>query len=272
VLRIFILIFCFAAVAPGAADAGGGSDRKAKKHKKAGLRYLEKERYDRAIAELQRAHDLSKEAVLLFHLAEAYNAKKDYARALAHYRAFRDADPEGAAKRNVDPIIDALAALVGEPPPPEPEPPPEPDPVPEPPPEPPPAAAPDPAPAPVPEPPPRAGGSPGRGKRITGVVVGVAGVLAAGAGGYFARVARDRSDRVSDLFAGGATWSDEQTRLYDEGEAAEQRAIVLFAAGGAAVVTGAVLYYLGVRDRGASIEVAPAAGGTGTTVGIRWEL
>src|SRR5689334_18166142 len=96
-LRLFVLVFCVATLAPQYAHAD-----KADRHRRAGLKHLKNHRYDKAIEELEKAHQGSSEPVLLFHLAEAYNGKGDYAQALTYYRSYRDADPEGAKARNVD--------------------------------------------------------------------------------------------------------------------------------------------------------------------------
>jgi len=298
VLRLFVLIVAFAMVVPMSAEAGRRADQKlahqARKHKKAGLKHLKKGKLDSAIDELQIAYGLAPEPILLYSLGEAYNRKKEYPQALYYYRQYRNRDPKGAKKRGVGEIIAALEGLTApteataaaEPKPPEPDSSTEPAPQPSPEPSrrPPPKTEPEPRaptapaeeapPEPEPEPAPmvattvsRRGGG-GGGKRIAGLVLGGLGVAAAGAGGYFAYVAHQRESDISELFADGGTWSDEYDRLYGEGREARTRSMVLLGAGGAAVVVGGVLYYLGVRDGAArTVEVAPVAGG-GATVGV----
>jgi len=92
-------------------------------------------------------------------------------------------------------------------------------------------------------------GSPGRGKRVTGALTGASGLILIGVGAYFGKIAGDRADEVSRVFATHGSWDASAASNYDEGRSAERTAIVLSAVGGAAVVTGAVLYYLGWRDR-----------------------
>jgi tetratricopeptide (TPR) repeat protein len=251
-----------AMLAPPSADAGR-QDRKlekqARKHAKAGRDLLRQGKLDAAIDELQVAYGLSPEPELLFSLGEAYEQKQEVPQALYYYRAYRDADAEGAKKHGVDAII---AELEGQAPPTEPPPDP-PDPPP-----PPPDPDPDPEPAPVVTTTVVHRGGGGGGKRIVGLVLGGVGLVVAGGGGYYAYVANARESDISALFANGGTWSDEYARLYDEGRTARTRSIILLGAGGAAVVAGAVLYYLGVRDGAATqIEVAPATGG-GATVEV----
>jgi tetratricopeptide (TPR) repeat protein len=277
-LRLTVLLLCFVVAAPVPADAGRRSSserklkREAKKHKTAGLKHLKRRKLDAAIEELQIAYGLSHEPILLFHIAEAFNAKQDYAQALYYYGQFADADPRTAKKMKVADVIDALTELTAPAPEPEPEPAPEPEPEPEP-------VIDDPEPvaddALEPPPfviePPRPRGSAGRGRRVAGVVFGVGGVLMAGAGGVLAKIARDRSDTITELFDRGGTWDDDFARIYDEGQQAERGSLILLSAGGAAVVTGVVLYTLGVRARGdGRVEVGPAAAGTGASVRIAW--
>jgi tetratricopeptide (TPR) repeat protein len=228
-------------------------EKEAHKHTKTGLKYLKVGKLDAGIGELQIAYGLAKDPEILFHLAEAYNEKKDYAQALYYYKAFRDADAKAAKQRNVDDVIAALEELnkPAEPPPEaKPEPPPEPEVV-----KPEPAPAPEPAPPPpaapvmTPPPAPPADSGAGGGMRVTGLITGASGVVLIGVGVYFGKVAADRSDEVSQVFAEHGTWNPSLMDAYDEGQSAQTTAIVLGAVGGAALVTGSVLYYLGWRER-----------------------
>jgi tetratricopeptide (TPR) repeat protein len=87
----------------------------------------------------------------------------------------------------------------------------------------------------APAPPPR-----GQGLRIAGIATGAAGVVALGVGTYFALHARSLSNQQNDL-------SEWDPGLVSDGKAANRNAIIAFSVGGAALVTGGVLYYLGVR-------------------------
>jgi tetratricopeptide (TPR) repeat protein len=257
------------ATAPSPAHAGRGARskiaREAKHHTKAGIKLYEAKEYDAAIEELLIAYGLSPKTLLLFYIAQAYQAKQDYAPALYYYKSYLEQDPKGAAARKVDATISALEAATATPEPVEPEtPPPEPEPLP---------VIEPPASPPRPEvvatrrtaPP----GSPGRGKRIAGLVTAAGGVVLVGAGAYFAKVASDRADEISELFDTGGRWTDDYARTFDEGRSAERMSIVLTAAGGAALVTGVVLVYLGWRDgRSHHVEVAPTVSQVGAGVSV----
>jgi hypothetical protein len=127
---------------------------------------------------------------------------------------------------------------------------------------PPPPAAPEPeAPAPVvmqPEEPVPAAPSthPGRGKRIAGLTVGAVGLAALGVGVGFAVMTQRRSDELSAL--------SDQRQPYDPGKASQGRTFqilegVFLGIGGAALVTGVVLYALGRMEGRRPRETARAA-------------
>jgi hypothetical protein len=95
------------------------------------------------------------------------------------------------------------------------------------------------------------------------------GVLLVGAGGYFAKVAADRSDEITGLFDTGGQWNADYADTFDQGQTAETTSIILFAAGGAALITGGVLLYLGYRDgRAGAVEVVPAVSSAGAGVRV----
>lgn len=257
------------ALGSGVADARPKTDKKlareAKKHLQAGLKLYKKGKLDKAIDSLQIAYSLDPVPLVLYQLAEAYNSKKAYKEALYYYQQYKKEDPKGARKRGVDPIIEALAEMEKGAAPPE-------KPASEPPPAEAPAAAPEPPPAadvvPAAEPGPELTESAppvkdGGGKlRVSAYIAAGAGVVLLGAGGYFAYVANKRSGELSDLFDEQGQWSDAYQDKWDEGESARTRAIWLTVAGGAAVATGAVLYFLGRREeRAVEVGAAPVAGG-----------
>jgi tetratricopeptide (TPR) repeat protein len=267
-VRYVCLLFLVSALAPGRADAKPSRKllRQALKHEKNGLALLKKRQYDRAIEELQVAYSLGNKPLLLFHLGEAHNSKQEYTQALYYYRTYQELDPKGAGKRRVAALIESLAALEAETESGEPDSGSE-EPVAE--------EPPDETQAPAPLLPlpdgeePTAGsssspsdGSRGGGLRLTGGVMTGAGLLLLGGAGYFAMVARDRENEITALFADGATWDPEYDGKYEDGREARRNALILGAAGGAAVLTGAVLYYLGRRaGRSVRIEAGPVSGG-----------
>ena len=99
--------------------------------------------------------------------------------------------------------------------------------------------------------------STGHGWRIAGIVTGVVGVAALGAGGLYALSAKHDSDTVSGSRV-GTSYSD-LVATDSHGRTAASRARVLAGAGAALAVAGAVMWYIGHRQ-GAQIDVAIAPG------------
>jgi len=281
--RVLALVLCALVLATGVAEARPKTDpklaREAKKHLKAGLKQAKRGKLDKAIEELQVAYSLDPVPLVLFHLAEAHNSRKEYKEALYYYRQYQKEDPKGARSHGVADIVEALAAMEqeqgeGKPPADAAAPPPD---------KPPPPAAAEPTPpspaaeAPVaPEPgpdlnaraPEQSGGG-GR-LRVSAYIAAGAGVVLLGAGGYFAWVAHERDSELSDLFAGEGQWSSTYQDKWDQGESARTKAIWLSAAGGAAVATGVVLYILGRRHDDGAVEVGAAPSAHGGEVMARW--
>jgi len=86
--------------------------REARKHKAAGIEQLKRRHLGRAIEELQIAYSLSpNDTDVIYQLARAYNARKEYPQALYYYRLYREKDPSGARRRRVGAIIEAIVAL-----------------------------------------------------------------------------------------------------------------------------------------------------------------
>jgi tetratricopeptide (TPR) repeat protein len=112
------------------------------------------------------------------------------------------------------------------------------------------------------------GSSPGKGKKIGGLVMLGLGGVALGLGGYFGSQAASISDEISDI---SGTWTEDDTARFEEGEAAERTMFIMYGIGAAAVVAGGVLYYLGATAKASDAErgdvsFAPAV--TGTSVGF----
>ncbi len=275
--RVLALVLSVLVCVTGMAEARPKTDpklaREAKKHLKAGLKHEKRGKLDKAIEELQIAYSLDPDPGVLFHLAEAHNARKEYKEALYYYRQYQKEDPKGARKREVAAIVDALAAIEEQPgdkpqaePPADKQPPPA-EPAPPPPAaEPPPVAA-EPGPDLTARAPEEGGG--GGGLRVSAYIAAGAGVVLLGAGGYFAWVAHKREGELSDLFDSDGQWSPAYQDKWDQGESARTRAIWLSAAGGAALATGVVLYFIGRRSE-RSVEVSAAAGAGGGEVMARW--
>jgi tetratricopeptide (TPR) repeat protein len=61
--------------------------------------------YDRAIDEFKQAYELTNKPELLFNLAQAYRAKKDWANALHFYRTYLSRKPQAANRADVETFI-----------------------------------------------------------------------------------------------------------------------------------------------------------------------
>jgi tetratricopeptide (TPR) repeat protein len=116
----------------------------------------------------------------------------------------------------------------------------------------------------VQEPPPVVETSPpedrGKGLRIAGLAIGGAGVVSLGVGIFFGFKAKDISDQITN-HPMDERWPDKIQDLEDEGQAHENKQIVLMIAGGALVATGVALYFIGRSRKGesASISLVPTA-------------
>ncbi|MGE0868358.1 MAG: tol-pal system YbgF family protein [Kofleriaceae bacterium] len=99
-------------------------------------------------------------------------------------------------------------------------------------------------------------GSPGRTLRISGIAVTGLGAVAVGAGIYFGFAARSKSKDLNS----SSVWDP---ALQRDAKAADRNAKITFAVGGAALIGGAVLYYLGHRARHerSSIALIPTIDG-----------
>jgi hypothetical protein len=279
--------------------AYGQSDQAlAKKYFQLGKELYERAVYEGALEQFQQSYRYSKKPALLYNIARCYEAMGELDKAIAKYQEFVATKPPNA------PIIQAriknLKRRMGAQKP-EPEPKPKPKPELEPQPEPaeaarePTAERPEtePEPQPVPKPDttvsrrpakpttvapsesPRVNRRAGRGSRIAGwslvsaggasLVVGiVAGVLAN-------RRANDLEERVAQNTDGWDTMRDD----YEGGEAMELTQIITLSVGGAAVVTGAVLLYMGYTAEDTDerrVWIAPSltSGGAVVSGGLRF--
>lgn len=84
----------------------------------------------------------------------------------------------------------------------------------------------------------------------------VAGAGALGAGLYFGLHANDLSDRADQRCPGAACSDPEGLRLNDQAQTSASRANLLYIAGGAALVTSAVLWFIGAPGEVAVVPVA----------------
>jgi hypothetical protein len=253
-----------------------------------GRRLYDLHEWDAAIAKFKEAYRLRSDPASLFNIAQSYRLKGDCGEASSFYKTYRRNFPTASNIAKVDKFIADLEPCArpavprpGEPSPGEPSPG-EPSPG-EPSPGDPSAGAPRPdagiaagadrppptAPAPSPillersppgaTPPIRAVdgtdvASAGRTQRLTGLAIAGGGVVAIGLGAVFGLQASARS---SDVQSGHGVWDPS---LEAAGTSAETRAELLWGLGGAAIIVGGVLYYLGRQDP-PHVAVQPRTGG-----------
>ncbi len=82
----------------------------------------------------------------------------------------------------------------------------------------------------------------GRSLRIAGLATAAAGVIGFGVGIKYGLDAQSIAD---DLSQPRSMWGFEERELYEDGESAERTALIFMGIGGAALVTGGVLYLVG---------------------------
>lgn len=103
-------------------------------------------------------------------------------------------------------------------------------------------------------------------KKVGLATAGVGGALII-TGIIFGKMASSAESDLNALNMGG-TWTQANQDAYDSGERNNTIAIVSFVAGGAAVVGGCALYFLGrSKDSAASVAIIPTKGGTSVAVG-----
>jgi hypothetical protein len=128
------------------------------------------------------------------------------------------------------------------------------------------------APPPPPAPPPAAeshGSSP---LKTVGIVVGAAGVVGLGVGTYFGIRAINKNHQATDgSCANGICGSQADLDLVHQAKDAAKVSNIAFAAGGVAVVGGALLYFLAPKTRESGLTLTPyaTAKGGGLAVGGR---
>ena len=254
------------AVAPAAAQPGKPSKAdiaEAKKRFQAAEAARAKGDWDTAATEYLAAYAKFPDPEFYFNVGEVYRRKGDDEKALEYFQKYLALDSTGRGapaartavaeltkaiearkaaeaeqKRKLDAELEAAAATRG-----------------------PPNAPPPPPPQDVVEAPPR----PGRGLRIAGIATGGAGLAGVGLGVYFGLRARKIDREASD-------WVVFDPDRYAQGERAARNMIIAVSVGGAAIVTGGVLYYLGYRrgrveERPVAITPIAPSGGAGLAIG-----
>lgn len=204
-------------------------------------------RYDAALAAWQKSYELSKIPALLFNIAQAHRLRGDCVKAVASYHKFIELDPQSSERPTAEGLLKELE----------------------------PCPAAKPAPVPPVTKPIATGtqgggevvvdGNPGRGKRLVGYAVGGVGAALVVTGVVFGRKASSLADEVKTDCADGCDWNSIKQKDAD-GRSAEKTQWILLGAGGAALATGAVFYYLGNKERASSsVAVQPRGGGAVVT-------
>ena len=218
-------------LAAGHAAADPKTDE-ARAHFKQGKAFQDVGAFDKAADEYKAAYAIDPRAEMLFDIAQAYRLGGQAQQALDYFQQYLTAQPSGAgadeARQHVAELTKQLAdererSVKAAPPPPAP---------------PPPAPPPPTAPKLV-----TRRGSPAL--RIGGLATAGAGVVACGLAVKFGLDARSDADAISRTDR--TLWTDADRRTYEHGQAANRHMMESYAVGGALVVTGAVLYWVGAR-------------------------
>ena len=268
---VFVLVLslvCGRALADSSDEKARAS---AREHYSKGTSYFDLGRYDDAVAEYSLAYEAKNEPTLLYNIGQAHRLANHPALALRFYKMYLTRLPDAPNRAEVDAKIAALDRIVEQQkamqtaPPQHPEPPTTTAPT-----APPqvttaaPVAA-TPAPSSTDAAPnPHAG----RSKRIAGVVIAAAGLAIIGGGIVSGVLAKNASDKISTENANHLPY-DEST--YNAGKTDQIIEGVLLGVGGAALVTGGVLYFVGRHEaKQASVAtVAPLLSPTSAGVVVR---
>ena len=210
--------------------------------------------YGRAVALYKEAYELAPSPGLLFNMGQAYRLDGKCAEAAIMYRSYLRSDPDRSHRQLTKAHLavvegcmarrSALSPLIG-------------------------SAA--------------AGTSrrdageareppPGQTMKRGGIALAVGGGVMVGLGVYFAIEAADADEKVEAASNAGARWKDIE-ELDARGRRASTLATVFTIGGGAAAVSGGVLYFMGRRAEragGPGITVAPRAGGGVVRLAWQW--
>jgi hypothetical protein len=117
------------------------------------------------------------------------------------------------------------------------------------------------------EPPKPKAKDPGRGMKLGGLAVGAAGLAMTGLGVYFGIQAQAATDLVNEHKMGDP-WPDDIVEREARGQRDENLQIGFLVAGGAAVIAGGALYYVGHSKKPVERPVAVVPTATHSSVGI----
>lgn len=262
---------------PAAADATDDEKRaKAKELYDEGITAYNLGEFDKAIAKFKEAYALDPEPGFLFNIAQAYRLEENYKQALYFYRTYLRVQPDAPNKADVEHWISELEKLIasqkdakeGQP-----------------------TGPVDPQGNPTGDgthpdvKPPDGNGGDGGGKVVlpplpqddswksrkrtleySGIAAAIGGGLFLGTGVVFSTTAERNWNEVNDAAAKHDIWTSHLQSTYDAAKSDEKTAAIFYIAGGAAVVTGGVLWYLGFRMHApAQVMVVPAQSGAQVT-------
>jgi tetratricopeptide (TPR) repeat protein len=209
--------------------------------------------YATAADDFRAAYELSRLSALLFNVAQAYRLDGNCSEALRFYRDYLTAEPQSANRVDVEARVGQMERCIAEqqkqqaPPP-----------------------LPEPEPVPLPPPPPVThpvvvdGPRGGGGLRAAGLTMGGLGLAAGGVGIYFALKAKGAAADVSDACQTECAW-DEVAGKDDAGRRDGRLALILFGAGGGLLLTGTILFAVGLGKKGSrrieAVTVLPTPGG-----------
>jgi tetratricopeptide (TPR) repeat protein len=208
--------------------------------------------YPTAIAKWQASYELSGESTLLFNLAQAYRLSGDCVSAFSTYKRFIAIDPTADQRVLAEDLVRELEPKCGE------------------------------RPTPIVE---RTGPlpivvdrpivheherqRPGRRLKATGLTTGGAGIALLASGLLLGHHASALGDQVTTACASGCDWSAEK----DKDATGRRDATIGYALdglGAAAIVGGAVLYYLSDHEHGIAVSPRPREGGAVVTWSTSW--
>ncbi len=270
------------APAPGGAPAPAPADEnkaKAKALYDKGIGHYNLGEFDAAIAAFKEAYGLTSAPGLLFNIAQSFRLKKDYEQATYFYTTYLRIKPDAANRADVEARLQEMEQLIQAQKAQDVKPPvgtvnPDGD-----------AGKPNttttttttqPQTVQTSQPNPavttqtdEAAVKSAKTLKIAGLATGGAGVALLATGFIFGSMASGAEDDLNDINNNGGTW-DQGT--YDSGKRNNTIAIISFVVGGAAVVTGGVLYYLGMskEKQASSVAITPTQGGA--FAGASWSF
>src|SRR5579862_1302983 len=100
-----VLAAALACAAPALAADQKDKEAQARELYQKALAHYDLAEYDKAVDEFKEAYELTNKPELLFNLAQAYRAKKDWTNALHFYRTYLARRPQAANRADVEAFI-----------------------------------------------------------------------------------------------------------------------------------------------------------------------